>query len=311
MPGIDEYGSFDDTQRGRYTHASHYGSPKEPGRRNLDHQQKHDTQPSQQNRQASLLILNKSLSDDSSSLTTIDDSLTTLDGLNIDLPFSPFGYTHRSRSIKFKQVRFIHTYNVNCRPSATTCRRAPTTVRKLDLHEKIALYERRPDLAPFYYACGLLHPVPQTSAATNAASFNIEELVLAPLDEAGEILQIGRTWKPRNACTGTPIVAADETIASVGSTDAVANFDYRDDIPYDEEAVRKQNDGAHRRVGTLSLLDVPSGSDSVDGDDVDKAKNTCIRDDECPGGDMTRICRIYGPRAVDSILGCIANKQPS
>jgi len=212
----------------------------------------------------------------------------------------PCGFTQRSRSVRFKKVRFRHTYsNDHCHPSIE--RPTPSQVRRLGLYEKIALYEQRPDLAPSYYAGGLLSPTPQIPPAAASNSLGIDELVLAPLDEAGELLQIGRTWK-----------ASDETIVSVGSNDAVANFNYRDDVPYDEEEdAREQNDcTAHCRVvDTLSLLDVASGSDSRDDDDNNDVGN--IRD-ECPGniidGDMTRICRICGPRAVSSIIGCVTKE---
>ena len=276
--GVDEYISFNDI------------------RRDLCGRQ------SPQDHQVSSIVLNSSLSDDSSSLTTItiDDSLTTLDGLNIDLLSWPCGFTQRSRSVRFKKVRFRHTYsNDHCHPSAAD-RPTPSQVRRLGLYEKIALYEQRPDLAPFYYAAGRLPPTPQIPPAAASNSLGIDELVLAPLDEAGEVLQIGQTWK-----------ASDETIVSVGSTDAVANFNYRDDVPYDEEEeVREQNDCTRhcRVVDAPSLLDVASGSDSRD-DDNDDVGN--IRD-ECPGniigGDMTRICRICGPRAVSSIIGCVTKE---
>ena len=275
MQGVDEYISFNDIRRDFYVRKS----PRDC--------------------QVSSIVLNSSLSDDSSSLTTIDDSLTTLDGLNIDLSSSPCGFTQRSRSVGFKKVRFLHTYNNdNCHPSINTCRPTFSQVRKLGLYEKMALYEQRPDLAPFYYyAGGLLPPTPQ----------------MLPAAASNSVLQIGQTWKPRDATTSNnrETMIGGDAIVSVGSTDAVANFNYRDDVPYDEEKeAREQNDcSTHCRVAdTLSLLDVASGSDSRD-DDNDGIGN--MRD-ECPsntiGGDMTRICRIYGPRAVSSIIGCVTKE---
>ena len=260
-----------------------------------------------QGHQAPHIILNTSLSDDSSSLTTLADSLTTLDGLNIDLS-SPRDRARRSRSVRCKKVSFLHTYNASDHPGAINQRARPSTIRKLGLYEKISLYEQRPDLAPFYYVGGLLPSTSQTVATPGSPGFDNEELVLAPLDEAREFLQIGR--KPTR--NDAPTMEADETaIESAGSTDAVANFMCRDDAPYDEDETREQNDCEHRRVDTLSLLDTASGSDSRDDDDGDAAVRN-VRD-ECPigsvGGDVTRLCRIYGPRAVDSLLGCVAQKS--
>ena len=283
--GVDEYISFDDVQ-----HDLHI-------------------RQSPQDRQVSPIVLNSSLSDDSSS---------TLDGLNIDFSSAPCDFTHRSR-VKFKRVSFLYTYNNDyCHPPAN--RPTPSPVRKLGVYEKIALYEQRPDLAPFYYVGGLLSHTPQSSPAAASSSLGIEELVLAPLDEAGEILHIGRTWKPRDANNRQKMIGG-EAIVSVGSTEAVANFNYRDDVPYDEEeGARERNDcstSTHSRFAdTLSLLDVASGSDSRDDDDGDDGDDEMhggnVRD-ECPGsitgGDMTRTCRLYGPRAVSSIIGCVT-KEP-
>lgn len=262
-----------------------------------------------QGHQAPHIILNTSLSDDSSSLTTLADSLTTLDGLNIDLS-SPRDRARRSRSVRCKKVSFLHTYNASDHPGAINQRARPSTIRKLGLYEKISLYEQRPDLAPFYYVGGLLPSTSQTVATPGSPGFDNEELVLAPLDEAREFLQIGR--KPTR--NDAPTMEADETaIESAGSTDAVANFMCRDDAPYDEDETREQNDCEHRRVDTLSLLDTASGSDSRDDDDDDGDAAVRKVRDECPigsvGGDVTRLCRIYGPRAVDSLLGCVAQKS--
>lgn len=298
--GTDGYISFDDIQQNRHMHVK-LDSKKEENQ-HCRPRQHHK----QQGRQASHIILNTSLSDDSSSLTTIADSLTTLDGLNIVLS-SPCDRTRRSRSVRCKKVSFLHTYNASDHPGAINQRTRPSTIRKLGLYEKIALYEQRPDLAPFYYVGGLLPSSSQTVATSRSPGFDNEELVLAPLDEAREFLQIGR--KPTR--NDTPTMEVDETaIESAGSTDAVANFMHRDDVPYDEDETRDQNNCEHRRVDTLSLLDTASGSDSRDDDDSDAVRN--IRD-ECPigsvGGDVTRLCRIYGPRAVESILGCVAQKS--
>ena len=300
--GTDGYISFGDIQQNRYIHVK-LDSQKEENQhcRPRQHHQ-------QQGRQASHIILNTSLSDDSSSLTTLADSLTTLDGLNIDLS-SPCDRARRSRSVRCKKVSFLHTYNAGDHPGAINQRARPSTIRKLGLYEKIALYEQRPDLAPFYYVGGLLPSTSQTVATPRSPGFDNEELVLAPLDEAREFLQIGR--KPTR--NDTPTMEVDETaIESAGSTDAVANFMCRDDVPYDEDETREQNDCEHRRVDTLSLLDAASGSDSRDDDDDGDAAVRNVRD-ECPigsvGGDVTRLCRIYGPRAVDSLLGCVAQKS--
>ena len=300
--GTDGYISFGDIQQNRYMHVKLNSQGEENQRcRPRQHHQ-------QQGRQASHIILNTSLSDDSSSLTTIADSLTTLDGLNIDLS-SPCDRARRSRPVRFKKVSFLHTYNSSDHPGAINQRARPSTIRKLGLYEKIALYEQRPDLAPFYYVGGLLPSMSQTVATPGSLGFDNEELVLAPLDEARDFLQIGR--KPTRTRNDPPTMEVDESaIKSAGSTDAVANFMHRDDVPYDEDETREQNDCEHRRVGTLSLLDTASGSDSRDDDDSDAVRN--IRD-ECPigsvGGDVTRLCRIYGPRAVDSLLGCVAQKS--
>ena len=305
--GTDGYISFDDVQQNRHMHVklnSHRGEENQRCRPRQHHQQ--------QGRQASCIILNTSLSDDSSSLTTIADSLTTLDGLNIDLS-SPCDRTRRSRSVRCKKVSFLHTYNASDHPGAINQRARPSTIRKLGLYEKIALYEQRPDLAPFYYVGGRLPSTSQTVATPGSLGFDNEELVLAPLDEARDFLQIGR--KPTRTRNSTPTMEVDEAaIKSAGSTDAVANFMCRDDVPYDEDETRDQNNCEHRRVDTLSLLDTASGSDSRDDDDDDDG-DAAVRNvrDECPigsvGGDVTRLCRIYGPRAVESILGCVAQKS--
>lgn len=283
--GDDQYVSFDDIRRTRYSSIKQHSKKEEQlVNSNFRHHRLSSRSvaklsfPSPSPPRGKIhvptdIVIDTSLSDESS-LITIDDSLATLEGLSITLPPQPVGHAEdRFRAVQFKRVVMVHTYDTDERPictrDAVAClSKEPTVVRKLGLYERIALYEQRPDLAPFY---------------NNPWATDINNKVLAPIVSAGR----KNATLPGDKST---VVQADSAMTRPG------------DICHQE--AREYNDPS-------SLLDV-GGEDSRD--EIDEDIRNVERDDEGSVRsdrkevDVAKMCHLYGPVAFNCILGCVTGE---
>jgi len=278
--GDDQYVSFDYIRRTRYSSIKQHSKKEEQlvnsnfrPRRSPSHSAAKSSSPSpspspRHGKVPTDIVIDTSLSDESS-LITVDDSLATLEGLSITLPPQPVGRAE----VQFKRVVMVHTYDADERPICTrdtvACSsKEPTVVRKLGLYERIALYEQRPDLAPFY---------------NNPLATDINNKVLAPIVSAGRKNATlpsdkSTTVQADSAMTRTGDICHQEAreYNNPSSLLDVGGADSRDEIDEDIRDVERDDEGSMQS----------------DGKEVDIAK----------------MCHLYGPVAFNRILGCVTGE---
>ena len=240
------------------------------------------------------IIINTSLSDESS-LITLDDSLTSLEGLNVAFPSqSAERLNDRFRSVQFKRVVMVHTYDTSERPICSNNTGActvdglfkkPADVRKLGLYERIALYEKRPDLAPFY---------------NNQWATSINGMVLAPIDATLETTQ---KVKQMGAQAVSIVTGGGKKVDLSGGIDAIAgansplmtipgNFCHQEAREYIESSsLLEDKDSRDEMVEGISIRDESEEQGSV------KSGRENFK--------VSTLCHLYEPAAFNRILGCM------
>lgn len=311
----EEYVSFEDIRQSRYSRVRQYSKREERlitnrnsssnTSNNAPHRSSTSTTsylPLPNKMPPSDIIIHKSNSDDCSLTTLGEDSLTSLVGLNITLPPAqqhPVGGgrdddRRASRAVQFKRVVMVQTYDPNEGPVCMKnivdglLKEQPSTVRKLGLFEKIALYEARPDLAPFYHHQWAADINKLVLAPTMDATLVTSEKVVKMGDEALRMVGGGtKAIANDNNNTGSS-VKADSVTTSAGSMSC---------------EVRQE---AREYVESTSLLDV-EGDSRDEMDEYSYGRDECEVEEESDEAsvDVERLCRLYGPAGVDRILGCI------